>query len=97
MKTSEAFRLTKVKVWDGKNNRSLGQSSYICFAASNALRKPGQVTKVIEKLLDGHASMHSWLIAQGCEPWQEVSQLRIQTTRHAWLDHLIEHYKSIGD
>jgi len=70
-------------------------------------------SRVISCLLEGHSSLESWLLAQGhisprefqllFRPWwseeEEVRLLfiKLQATRLAWLDHLIEHYESLGE
>jgi len=92
MKTSEALKLTLAHLWDGGYNyRGEG---YICLAAVEA--GVGSVVKpIIAKLLGRHATFTAWLLKRGINPWRNSRKL--QATRKAWLQHLIKHYKSIGD
>jgi len=97
MKTSQAFRLTKAKVWDGTGSRPKNRKAYICHAASCALDNPWQVEGIINNLLDGYGTLEGWLYYRGFLPYGTNDHKRVQATRHAWLDHLIEHYESLGD
>lgn len=98
MKTSEALRLTKAKVWRGNSWGSLeNKSRFICFAARRCGPSVTQaVIPIIGRLLGDSFSLEVWL--------QRHHQIdarfdckKAQATRLAWLDHLIAHYKSIGD
>ena len=98
MKTSTAFKLTKEKLWDGRG-RSIpdGKADCVCYAAANAgVQVKILVVPIIEKLLAGSVYLSGWLMKHhGIDTWQ--NDLKLQRTRHAWLDHLIAHYESLGD
>lgn len=51
---------------------------------------------IIMKLLDNHYTFGGWLEHEKGITNDRCGE-KVQETRHAWLDHLIEHYKSIGD
>ena len=59
------------------------------------------VCPIITKLLGEHSSLVGWIRefhGGGLSDLEIASQkVRMQTTRHAWVDHLIKHYESIGD
>jgi len=53
----------------------------------------------IRKLLGGRFSIVEWLIDKGHYIGDRctIDRVKLQATRMAWLDHLIEHYASKGD
>lgn len=97
MKTSQVFIRAKNLLSTGPNDK--GKTEYICYAIEKT--RCSEVDKVrttviIMKLLDGCVTFGSWLEnAKGIV--NDRTGKKLQTTRHAWLDHLIEHYESIGD
>ena len=94
MKTSTALKRTKKLVWDGIG-ATAGKSRYICHAASYA--GVGRVVQaVILPMLDPTRSLETWLANRhGIEA--SSSHEKTQATRHAWLDHLIQHFEAQGD
>ena len=65
--------------------------------------------KTVQELLNDF-SLQDWLAKRGVITFEERCRLRdslrmagdelqvkLQATRHAWLDHLIAHYEAIGD
>jgi hypothetical protein len=73
-------------------------------------RDEQRITKFISKLLGGRFSLVEWLIDMGhieadmggwsCDHTNymgNIDRAKLQATRMAWLDHLIEHYESQGD
>ena len=94
MKTSEAFRLTKKKLWDGVTGlRPVLRG--VCYAARDA-GVDEIVRPIIMELIKPHAFLGEWLEQNhGIVLCGDFA--RYQQTRHAWVDHLIQHYKSIGD
>lgn len=95
MKTSEALKLTKVKLWDGVGPQG-GKPHFICWAAANA-RVAREVKPIVTGLLRPHQTLEEWLRYEqiAMNPWGQPRKM--QATRHAWLDHLIAHYKAKGD
>ena len=96
MKTSEALRLTKAKLWDGLGLRPLGFSSSIQAASRSLeyLEVYAKVRPVIVLLLYPHFELDMWLFVRG----HDISDTaKLQATRHAWLDHLISHYEALND
>ena len=97
MKTSTALRLTKAKVWDGVEWPRAGKSVYICYAAESCSDVvASEVIPIVRELLHPYAHLDTWLWKKhGIDPFPD--RAKEQATRHAWLDHLIAHYESIGD
>ncbi len=106
MKLSEVFRHAKCELWKGHGEQY--QPRFICHAINRLFcRHPlhddsiYEAKRVIAQLLDGHITLDDWLIAKGhAKPHEIITKRgrdeRLQATRHAWLDHLIQHYESIG-
>ena len=92
MKTSQALRLTKSKLWDGKPSDTW-QDYYCCDAARTA-GVFATVSPILSRLISDHFGLETWLNARGYDPSDEV---KLQETRHAWLDHLIEHFEALND
>ena len=98
MKKSEAFRLTKKHLWDGRGRHvPEGKEEYVCYAAELAgPRVYGIVQPIIKRLLKGSLFLGEWLLKHHyIDAW--LNQRKYQQTRHAWVDHLITHYESLGD
>ena len=97
MKTSQVFTRAKNKLSHGPHE--YGKTEYICYAIARTKCSVGDKEKaiaIIMNLLEGCITLGSWLdIVQGIENARYGK--KVQETRHAWLDHLIEHYESIGD
>ena len=64
----------------------------------------------VAALLDGEFGLCDWLLKRGFVTLEENRSIRdsermagtevmvkLQATRHAWLDHLIAHYEALGD
>ena len=95
MKTSEAFRKTKEHLWDGIRPMPGGKAPTVYNAARHAgvndIVKP-----IIMELLRPSIFLAAWLLRNhGIDAWADIR--RYQKTKHAWIDHLIEHYESLGD
>lgn len=94
MKTSEALRLTKAQLWDGVSPLPENKFYFGCDAA----RSVGVyfiVSPILIRLLDGRCSLSGWLGDIG--NYDPRNTVKMQATRHAWLDHLILHYQDLGD
>jgi hypothetical protein len=59
---------------------------------------------VIKNLLGRQITLEDWLLRNGHVKHSDLygktqffNRAKMQATRHAWLDHLIQHYESIGD
>ena len=106
MKTSTAFRLTKQHLshgGDGFDPASPNAQRYVCLAASKAGITVGAIVKpIIGALIAPHITLEDWM-KTNLSPEGRIAKRtpyldsHWQTTRHAWVDHLIKHYKSIGD
>lgn len=97
MKTSQVFTRAKKLLSTGPCQN--GKTEYICYAIEQT-RCPfpdkQKATDIIMKLLDNNYTFGAWLEnVKGIE--NDRCGEKVQETRHAWLDHLIEHYESIGD
>ena len=99
MKTSEALKATKAHLWDGKSvNEPRNKSEFVCLAALRAGREvPDLVVPIIQRLLGDRFTLGAWLMVLGYTQEQVLNVRQMQLTRHAWLDHLINHYESQGD
>ena len=97
MKTSQVFIRAKKFLSTGTGSR--GKTEYICYAIDETRCSVGDKEKaksIIMKLLDNNYTLGTWLEnVKGIE--NDRRGEKVQETRHAWLDHLIAHYESIGD
>ena len=97
MKTSQVFIRAKKLLSTGLNDK--GKPEYICYAIEKARCSEvdkARATEIIMAGLSGYVTFGSWLEHEkGIE--NDRHGPKLQETRHAWLDHLIEHYESIGD
>ena len=81
------------------------QYKHICTAAAKALESHDaqRVMDVVHKLMspEGHRiGLQDWLFRTHriyVDPNDRDQVQKLQTTRLAWLDHLIAHYTSLGD
>ena len=97
MKTSQVFIRAKKLLSTGPAD--YGKTEYICYAIDRT-RCPKvdreKAKNIIADLLCGYVTFGIWLEQEkGIE--NDRTGTKVQETRHAWLDHLIEHYESIGD
>lgn len=98
MKTSEAFRLTKEHLWDGRGTCvPEGKEDCVCYAAGFAGPQVYAIVQpIIKRLLNGSTFLGRWLLKHhDIDVW--LNQRKYQQTRHAWVDHLITHYEALGD
>lgn len=97
MKTSQVFIRAKNLLSTGPDD--WGKPEYICYAIEKtrcSVVDKDRTREIILKLLDGYLTFGSWLENEkGIK--NDRAGKKLQSTRHAWLDHLIEHYESIGD
>lgn len=100
MKTSEVFKrakkyLAKTELKTFSNT----QANHICYAIQLTTCTEDDKTRtrrIIHSYLDGLPTFSAWLnMVHGIDYAEDMDKL--QRTRHAWLNHLIEHYESIGD
>lgn len=97
MKTSQVFIRAKKLLATGLNDK--GKPEYICYAIDRTRcykRDKEKAKDIIVNLLEGSYAFGGWLEnVKGIK--NDLVGAKMQETRHAWLDHLIEHYESIGD
>lgn len=97
MKTSQVFTRAKKLLSTGPDDH--GKTEYICYAIEKTRCSVGDKEKardIIMDLLDDNYTFGGWLKHnKGIE--NDRCGAKVQQTRHAWLDHLIEHYESIGE
>ena len=97
MKTSQVF--TRAKTFLSTGPDDWGKTEYICYAIDRvrcSARDKQKAKSIIMKLLDNNYTFGAWLkYKKGIK--NDNIGAKVQETRHAWLDHLIEHYESIGD
>jgi hypothetical protein len=105
MKTSDLFTMTKVAL---EFRKKRGTAPYICWSLADLFennyieRKDCVRGRVILYDLLGHSStLESWLLNGKHTTKRALNSSRgkekAYATRQAWLDHLIEHYKALGD
>lgn len=100
MKMSEIFREAKTKLHKGR--RVGGKERYICYAISRIKAPHADIRRakwIVQSLLHPHLSLEGWLTrTQGVNTaYSNEGNAKMQVTRQAWLDHLIEHYEAQGD
>ena len=103
MKTSEAFKIAKTHLWDGRG-RDNPRKMWICVCISIAaqekkipLKDANRCRGIISALLGNYCTLSSWLMREHDIENPHANKVKLQATRAAWLDHLIDHYQSIGD
>ena len=99
MKTSQVFIRAKRFLSTGPTDYGNRKTEYICYAIDRTRCSGTDKDKardIIMELLDDNYTFGVWL-----ENVKGIANDRhgekVQETRHAWLDHLIAHYESIGD
>ena len=102
MKTSQVFRKAKKHLAMNEYERydRAGKDTYICSAIELCGVPHLDIVRtqeIIKKLLGTeHYTFTSWLSDNGVF-YPLSDYLKLQETRQAWLDHLIEHYERIGE
>lgn len=96
MKTSEALKATKARLWDGISDPYRTDSyAYICNAAANI---SDEVMAIVQPLvmdrLRPFATVRSWLAAREN---RKLTCAYVQGARFALVDSLIHEYESQGD
>jgi len=100
MKTSKVFKAAKAQLWDGEGDWCrTDKEKFICIAiwGTPNIRDGDKIKarRIVENLLGGHDTLEGWLSAtHQIKAYND--RPKIQQTRRAWLDHLINHYESIG-
>lgn len=97
MKTSQVFIRAKNLLSTGPDD--WGKPEYICYAIEKTRCSEVdkvRTTEIIMGGLSGYVTFGSWLENEKGIVNDRVG-VKVQETRHTWLDHLIEHYESIGD
>ena len=85
-------------LWDGKSSWGLKQTRYICIAVAYGADDPKLKLKYavtlrreIERRLENTCTLGVWLRNQGI-PIADLTDVRVQAHRHAWVDLLIEEF-----
>ena len=104
MKTSEIFREALKFLWDGIEPKSRTKTKYVCHCLEKVNNKytinVDLQLKIIEHLLKKNYTFDNWLRKEkgiNTDLEDEQTNIKLQVTRKAWLEHLIKHYESIGD
>ena len=99
MKTSQVFIRAKNFLSTGPTDYGDRKTEYICYAIDRtrcSKTDKDRARDIIMDLLDDNYTLGSWLRhVKGIE--NDRHNPKMQATRHAWIDHLIEYYESIGD
>lgn len=102
MRTSAVLRLAKQRVARTRLEQREGKSLYICMAIESLNPEVTDLDKsttkdFVMRQLDGRISLGSWLWKHYKIDSYEDHQLeRMQFTRHAWLDYMIEQLEKEG-
>jgi hypothetical protein len=109
MKTSEILRLAKEQLWTGVGRPCL-KPKFICHAINRTLGKgtSGEdifhAKRIVCDLIHPCITLEDWLLRKKHVKHSDLysgtksrNRARLQATRHAWLDHLIQHHESLGD
>lgn len=104
MKTSEVFALVKENLWDGTgecaaHNRYIYyQLEELCRMHEISTNDRNRCKRIVSKLLGINGLLESWLFYKHDIQIKYTTAYyrKVQATRRAWLDHLIEHYRSQG-
>jgi len=102
MKTSEIFRKAKKLVTYKPDNV---HRRYICFGIEDSdisYKDSDRARKIINQRLGrGCNSLEEWLNKKGYAPRHfgltRAHRIKMQKTRHAWLDSLIKEFEAKGD
>lgn len=109
MKASTALKRVKTYMLQGSDD--VFRSRFICDNVDKVVppKTADRITAHITNLLDGHFSLHEWLIANGhlnakLYPNTNVMDIngdydekKMQHTRMLWIDDMIAHFKAKGD
>lgn len=106
---ADRFTQAKKFLWDGKPGGERANAHYVCWAIDRAsgfgkpeLRIAGACKAIITERLGGLSSLADWLRHHHYEDWALAHRklksadlyLKLQVTRHAWLDSLIEEFSN---
>jgi hypothetical protein len=100
---AEAFKAAKDFLWDGLGGNRARRERYICYALAEAAcaKRVEQFSRlraagVINHRLGQHAYLEGWLQHYARIPLAEINSdlPRLQATRPAWLDSLIEEFSA---
>lgn len=101
-----AFKKAKenLKHHDGDYSDSFDKTTYICNAilfSEDLLSIHDLCVGVISDRLGGNSTLEGWLVDNGIATLSEIrydencnNMKKIQATRHAWIDSLIEEFSS---
>ena len=105
MKTSEVFRKVKDHLLD--EGYMQHHERYICYAITELYFKKKTIRdkdrvrckRIVMELLAPASSLEHWLDMHHRKEITNTPRYKrkIQATRKAWLDHLIQHYEEKGD
>jgi hypothetical protein len=94
MKTSTVLTEAKKLLWNGYGPLD-GKPAHICLAIISVDNK-SKALKEIQRRLGKSISLSVWLFDKGIE-YKEMSRRKLQAHRLAWMNLLIDEYKSKGD
>ena len=107
MKTSEALKYAKTRLWDGGAgteeeaeaqlrtgtlHTDRVQYGFICNAAGPYINLVG---KAVQRFMPDHFCLEDWLLDRGYRA--AGNRKKVQATRLAWLDYMINIYELEGD
>lgn len=109
MKASTALKRTKAYMLQGSD--TVYRSRFICDNVEKVAPRATarRITDHIDDLLEGHFSLHEWLIDKGhvnakLHDYTNVMDInapydekKMQHTRMLWIDDMIKHFKAKGD
>ncbi len=111
MKKSTLLKRAKEYLWDGVDKKTDGKTPFVCYAvalaaSSGRCRSPSSdeariiVDWIQIDILDGYCALPVWLRAVReirCDPLARDDITRLQATRLAWLNWMIDYWQSKGE
>lgn len=96
---ARAFKAAKTNLWDGIGERGEAME-LICFAINRAadhneitITSASQSKRIIQQRIKPSPCFGSWIRQQGIHI-RDITEIKLQTHRHAWLDMLIEEFST---
>ena len=97
------------KTISSKGRSEKGKTAYICYSINQVLSQAGihgttksylRLIELIHARLEGCSALSTWLVHKGyCKSLEECYEFKgskLQATRHAWVDSMIQEFKAKG-
>jgi hypothetical protein len=93
LEIAKVFRAAKLRLWDGCGENLHHKRIYICTAILEgrlSLKYANSAIKLVHQQLLPYATLEDWLLMTHGIDALNYHPMRIQHTRTAWLDSMIE-------